>query len=197
MLMGMRAVLVLVALGATAAAAPAPPQAWVGQVKPDGEALPPCGDCAPSPVQRGGTLVVLPPKDVAPPAGDVVLVQPLVGIVLGAHVDQGRAALAWFLADRRDGDNGVLVLPAKTPVRFVAATPADVAQIKAALLRNEVLEHIAKSVAKLEVGAIDIDGDGKADFAVTYGCAAWGDGACQLRGQFMLARRAGKWVELE
>jgi hypothetical protein len=186
----------VVALGATAAAAPAP-QAWIGQVQPAGEALAPCVDCKLSPVQRGGTLVVLPPKDVAPPVGDVVLVQPLVGIVLGAHVDKGRAALPWFLADRRDGDNGVLVLPAGTAVRVVPAAAADVAQIKAALLRNEVLEHVGKAVAKLEVGAIDIDGDGKADFAVTYGCAAWGDGACQLRGQFMLARRAGKWVELE
>jgi hypothetical protein len=192
----MRAVVIVVALGATAAAAPAP-QAWVGQVQPAGEALVPCTDCTLSPVQRAGRLVVLPPKDVAPPAGDVVLVQPFVGIVQGAHVDKGHAALAWFLADRRDGDNGVLVLPAGTLVHLVPAAAADVAQIKAALLRNEVLEHIAKAVAKLEVGAIDVDGDGKADFAVTYGCAAWGDGACQLRGQFMLARRAGKWVELE
>ena len=193
----MRAVLMVVALGATAAAAPPQHAAWVGQVQPVGEALAPCTDCKLSPVQRGGNLVVLPPKDVAPPEGEVLLVQPLLGIALVARVDKGRAALPWFLVDRRDGDNGVLVLPAGTSVRIVDATPGDVAQIKAALLRNEVLSHIGKAVAKLEVGAIDVDGDKQADFAVTYGCAAWGDGACQLRGQFMLARRGGKWVELE
>ncbi len=196
MLMGMRAVLALIAFAGTATAAPAP-RGWAGQVSPVGDPLAPCSDCKLSPVQRAGTLVVLPPKDVASPQGDVVIVQPLVGIALTAKVEKGRASLSWFLLDRRDGDNGVLVLPAGATPHIVPATAADIAQIKAALLKNEVLSGIGKSVAKLEVGAVDIDGDKQADFAVTYGCAAWGDGSCQLRGQFFLERRGGKWVELE
>ena len=180
MLMGMRAALVLFALAGTAGASPA----WIGQVQST-EPVAPCADCPLSPVLHAATLVVLPPKDAAPPQGDVVIIQPLVGIAVPVRVDQGTAALPWYLLDRRDGDNGVLVLPAGSkPPRIVPAQPADVAQIKQALLRNEVLSHIGKAVAKLEVGAVDVDGDGKADFAVTYGCAAWGDGSCQLKGQF-------------
>ncbi len=196
MLMGMRAVLALLVVAGTAAAAPAP-GAWIGQVQPVGDPLAPCADCALSPVQRAGTLVVLPPKDVAPPAGFVLVVQPLVGIAVAASVDKGRAALPWFLLDRRDGDNGVLVLPAGTTVRIVEIARGDLNEIRAALLKNEVLSHVGKAVAKLEASGIDIDGDKRADFAVTYGCAAWGDGACQLRGQFFLQRRGAKWVELE
>lgn len=195
MLMGMRAWLLVMAAAGSATAAPG---AFIGQLQPAGDPLAPCTDCTGlSPIQKPSNLVVLPPKDVAPPGGVVTLVQPLIGFVAHATVDQGRAALPVFLLDRREGDNGVLVLPGAPVVHIVAATPADIQQIKAALLKNEVLSHIGKAVAKLEVGAVALDGSKQADFAVTYGCAAWGDGSCQLRGQFLLERRGGKWVELE
>ena len=50
---------------------------------------------------------------------------------------------------------------------------------------------------EFKVGAIDIDGDGKADYAVTYGCNAWGDGQCQSHGAFFLARTGAIWTELQ
>lgn len=169
--------------------------AWIGQVRSD--ALKTCDDCALSPVQGKGELVVLPPKDQAPPDGGVVIVQPFVGLAMPATVAKGHGALAWYLFDRRDNDQSVLVLPAGTAPRFVAVAPADAAQIKATLLKNEVLSHVPKALAKLELAGVDVDGDGKPDYAMTYGCAAWGDGACQLKGQFLLAHARGKWTEME
>ena len=35
------------------------------------------------------------------------------------------------------------------------------------------------------------------DVIATYGCAAWFDGACQSRGQFVLSRRGGRWAIVE
>ena len=68
----------------------------------------------------------------------------------------------------------------------------------AALITDEVLVGRPKrALDGLEVGAIDVDGDGKADVVATYGCNAWGDGSCQSHGQFFLVRRGARWVEIE
>lgn len=196
----------MLAVGAAAPAAdarvaakqlPAASSAWIGTFASTAHVA--CADCAaPAVVARGGTVRVLTPSDGAPAAtGDVVVVSPLLGAIARGTVVGGAVALPWFVDDARDSDDGVLVLPAGTAVRLVAPTPADDAQIRAALLRDETLAGIKKSLAKLEIGAIDVDGDGRADFAVTYGCSAWNDGACQGRGQFFLVRHGARWDEIE
>jgi hypothetical protein len=60
-----------------------------------------------------------------------------------------------------------------------------------------VLSGVKRALADLEVGAIDVDDDRKADFALTYGCNAWADGQCQGHGEFLLVRHGTAWVELE
>jgi hypothetical protein len=179
------------------AAYAAPPRAWLGTFQP-GATVEHCADCAKRKIQPcAGSVRVLTPDDGSAPTGDVVIVSPLLGLVAAGTVAQGRVALPWFHYDLRDSDAGVLVLPGGTKVGLPPATAADVRDIGQALLRNEVLSHIRRALAGLEVGAVDVDGDGKADFAVTYGCNAWGDGQCQSKGQFFLVRRGAKWVEIE
>jgi hypothetical protein len=109
----------------------------------------------------------------------------------------GKIALPLFAIVRREGADAVLLLPAATVVRFVTPTPADEKAIKAVLIKDDVLAGVKRSLAGLEVGAIDVDGDGKADFAVTYGCNAWGDGQCQSHGEFLLERTGAVWQELQ
>ena len=158
-----------------------------------------CADCAePKVTARGGSVVVLTPSDGAPVAtGEVVVVQPLLGAITTGHVEAGRLQLPWFVDDVRDSDDGVLVLPAGTQARLVAVGKPDDALIRAALMRDEALSGIKRALLKLEIGAIDVDGDGRADFAVTYGCTGWADGSCQSRGQFFLARHGVRWDEIE
>jgi len=91
----------------------------------------------------------------------------------------------------------VLVIPGNVQPRLVTPTKTEVAAIDAALLRDEALSGVKRSIHGTEIGAIDVDGDGTADFAVTYGCNAWGDGSCQSHGQFFLARAGTRWVEIE
>lgn len=182
-----------------AAAAPKPMPAWVGTFAPH-EPVSPCADCKTQRiVPRAGQVRVLTPGGgAAPAAGDVVLVvNPMLGVVAHGKLDGGRVDVAWFNYDRRDSDDGVLVLPGDAVPRLITPTPLEVVAIKQALLRDEVLSGVKRALIGLEVGAIDVDGDGKADFAVTYGCNAWGDGSCQSRGQFFLARRGAKWVEID
>ncbi len=63
--------------------------------------------------------------------------------------------------------------------------------------KDEVLSGVKRALVGLEIGAVDIDGDHKADFAVTYGCNAWADGQCQSHGEFLLARHGDVWREIE
>jgi hypothetical protein len=185
----------VVALGHVASAAP--PHAWIGTFQP-GEVVERCADCAKRTIHPcAGSVRVLSAGDGTLPTGDVVVVSPLLGMIAAGKVDNGRITLPWFHYDVRDADDGVLVLPGGTSVGFPRATPADVRDIGQALLRNEVLSHVRRSLAGLEVGGVDVDGDGKVDFAVTYGCNAWGDGQCQSKGQFFLVRRGPKWIEIE
>ena len=44
-----------------------------------------------------------------------------------------------------------------------------------------------RALVGLEIGGVDVDGDHRADYAVTYGCNAWADGQCQSKGEFLLA----------
>ncbi len=178
-------------------APPAASAAWVGTFAGEGHTA--CAECEdPKVIARGGSVRVLTPSDGSPAAnGDVIVVSPLLGAIARGHVDGGKVALPWFVDDARDSDDGVLVLPAGTQARLVVPAKGDEAQIRAALLRDETLAGIKKSLAKLEIGAIDVDGDGRADFAVTYGCSAWNDGSCQSRGQFFLVRHGMRWDEIE
>ena len=187
---------VVIGLGAMAQAAPAKQPAWVGVFRPSPPEL--AASETRAIVGHAGTVVVLTPADgSAPPSGDVTVVQPLVGMNLEATIDHGQIALPLFAIDRRAGANALLLLPAKTQVVFVEPSKADVLAIRTTLLRNDVLSGVKRSLADLEVGAVDVDGDHKADFAVTYGCNAWADGQCQGHGQFLLARRGTGWVEIE
>jgi hypothetical protein len=169
--------------------------AWLGVFRPAATVEPSATHAI---VGRAGEVVVLTPGDGSPPpSGEVAIVQPLVGMNLVAPIARGRIALALFAIDRREGADTVLLLPAQTIVKFVAPTAADVKAIKLALLKNEVLSGVKRSLNDLEVGAVDTDGDGKADFAVTYGCNAWADGQCQSRGAFVVARTGAAWREVQ
>ncbi len=178
---------------------PAASPVWVGSFASGAANRVVCTDCAvPDVIARGGKVRVLTPADGgAAASGDVVVVSPLLGAITPGHVEAGQVALVWWIDDARDSDDGVLVLPAGAKPQLVIPTKGDDAEIRAAILRNETLAGIKKALAKLEVGAIDVDGDGRADFAVTYGCSAWNDGVCQARGQFFLARHGARWDEIE
>jgi hypothetical protein len=168
--------------------------AWLGVFRPAAKVEPSETRAI---VGRAGEVVVLTPGDgSAAPTGEVAVVQPLVGMNLVAPIAGGKIALPLFAIDRRAGADTVLLLPANTVVKFVAPTAADVKAIKLALLKNEVLSGVKRSLNDLEVGAIDTDGDGKADFAVTYGCNAWADGQCQSRGAFVVTRTGAAWHEV-
>jgi hypothetical protein len=175
---------------------------WLGTFAPVDKA-PACADCkAPSPLPRAGSVRVLPPPDGAMPAGEVVIASPLLGLVVPGKVDAGKIALAFFPYDRRDSDDAVLVLPPDTVARFVVATPADVVAIKDTLVRDDALsvgrrDLALRALKDLEVGALDLDGDGKADLISTYGCTQFFQSSCQAHGQFFFAHRGQKWVEIE
>jgi hypothetical protein len=184
-------------------AKPTPTRPYLGTFEP-AAALTPCADCRTAQVvPSAGSVRVLPPGVGVPPAnGDVVIASPLVGLALHATLTAGKIALPWFAVDTRDSATGVLVLPADAAVRFVSPSPADVLAIKQALVAGDALSTDNRATAlralrDLEVAAIDTDGDHKADLAVTYGCTSYGDGACQRRGQFFLARRGALWVQID
>jgi hypothetical protein len=203
-----RTFLALVLLGGVAAAAPesklpppltakAPPPVWIGVFDPKLPTHPPWDNAKLTPVAHAGAVRVLAPGDGPAASGDVVIVHPLLGKAATGKVDKGKVALAEFAFDQRDGDDGVVVLPGGTAVAFVAPSKADVAAIKATLVRTDALAGVRRALVGLELGAIDIDGDGKADVVATYGCTAWFDGSCQSKGQFFLARHGARWVFLE
>jgi len=146
---------------------------------------------------HAGEVIVLAPANGRVPTGEVTLVQPLIGMIAHTRLNGLKAKLSYFLLDARDGEDGLLVLPGNVQPRLVNPTKTDVAAIHAALLRDLVLSGVKRSINGTEIGAIDVDGDGTADYAVTYGCNAWGDGQCQSHGQFFLARVGTRWVEIE
>jgi hypothetical protein len=150
-----------------------------------------------TPVAHGGSVRVLTPERGPAAAGDVVIVHPLLAKVATGKVDKGTVALAEFAFDQRDGDDGVVVLPGGTAVAILAPSKADVAAISALLVRTDAIAGVRRALAGIEIGAIDVNGDGKADVITTYGCTAWFDGSCQSRGQFVLARRGARWAIVE
>jgi hypothetical protein len=194
-------VMVLTSAVAQAAPPPEPPSAWIGVFRPNPPGISPCGDCAkPTIVGAAGEVIVLSPGDGAPlpDSGDVTVVQPLTGMNVVAHVTHhGRVPVELFAADRRDGADAVLVLPADAHVVFVAPNARDVAAIRAALMKDEVLSGVRRALTGLEIGGVDIDGDHRADYVITYGCNAWADGDCQSKGEFLLARHGDVWRELQ
>ena len=209
-LTGVRVVLAAVLLGGVAVAAPASsaqPAAgksasaalplWIGVFDPKLPAHPPWDNLKLTPVAHGGAVRVLTPDRGPAASGDVVVVHPLLGKTAAGKVDKGAVVLDDFAFDQRDGDDGVIVLPGGTPVAFVAPSKADVAAVRSTLVRTEALAGVRRALDGLELGAVDVDGDGKADVIATYGCTTWSDGACQSRGQFVLVRRGGRWTIVE
>lgn len=190
-------------VAATASAQPAtgksaaPAQLWIGVFDPRLPAHPPWDNAKLTPVPHGGAVRVLAPDHGPAASGDVVVVHPLLGKTAPGKVDKGAVVLAEFAFDQRDGDDGVLVLPGGTPVAFVAASKADIAAVRATLVRTEALAGVRRALDGLELAAVDLDADGKADVVATYGCTTWFDGACQSKGQFVLVRRGGRWVIVE
>jgi len=199
----MRAIAAFACLAAGAAqAAPKvtpPPPVWIGTFDPQTPRKPCTADCKLVATPHAGVVIVLAPSDgTVAASGDVVIVQPLLGAVASGHIDNARVTLPQFSYDpNRDGDDGVLVLPAGTAAKVVEASKPDIAAIRATLMKNEALAGVRKALNSLEVAAVDTDGDGKPDYAVTYGCNGWADGVCQSHGQFFLAHRGGRWVEID
>jgi hypothetical protein len=184
--------------GAAPTARPSPKPVWIGVFDPKLPAHPPWDNAKLTPVEHAGTVRVLTPDNDAPPAsGEVVVVHPLLAKTATGKVDRGEVTLADFAFDQRDGDDGVVVLPAGTPVAFVPASKADSAAIATAVVSSAALAKVHRALAGLEIATVDLDGDGKPDLATTYGCSNWFDGACQSRGQFVLVRRNGRWVIVE
>jgi hypothetical protein len=213
---GVRAVWVVFLLGGVASAAPASkapparppavkpspasatvPPFWIGVFDPGLPVHPPWDHAKLTPVAHGGSVRVLTPERGPAAAGDVVIVHPLLAKVATGKVDKGTVALAEFAFDQRDGDDGVVVLPGGTAVAILAPSKADVAAISALLVRTDAIAGVRRALAGIEIGAIDVNGDGKADVITTYGCTAWFDGSCQSRGQFVLARRGARWAIVE
>lgn len=188
------------AMTAVASAGPAPkpatklPPMWHGVFDPKLGVHAPWDNDKRTPIERGGSVRVLTPADGAPATGDVLVVHPLLGKVAPGKIDKGLVALPEFVYDQRDGDDGVVIVPAGTPVAFVPLAKAEDAGIRAALLKGEALAHVKRALVGLEIAGVDLDGDGKPDLAMTYGCSAWFDGSCQSRGQFVLTRTAGRWA---
>ena len=196
----MRALWILLAVGGVAKADPV--KVSLGMFEPVIAHRQTCDDCKTArTVPVHGIVRVLRSGDDVPD-GKVVVTSPLLGYAVGGTIDHGTISIGWFDFDQRDSDAGVLLLPPGTAVRFVVPAPADVAGIKEALIKDDALSvgsrvMALKGMKDMEVGAIDVDGDGKADFAATYGCTIFGDGGCQSRGQFFLARRGQKWAQIE
>jgi hypothetical protein len=182
-------------MSSVAGAAPVAPTVWLGTFEP---AQPVEVSATREVVARSGTVTALTPAAGSPaPAGPIAVVQPLVGMNIATTLDHGHATLALFGVDRRQYANSVLLVAATLPVKFVVPSAADGKAIRAALAKDEALSGVKRALSDLEIGAIDIDGDGKADYAITYGCTVWGDGQCQVHGQFALAKTNGSWHELE
>ncbi len=176
--------------------------AWLGTFVP-GEPGTPCTDCkAPKVVARAGAVRVLPPADGAAPDGAVMVASPLLGIFVPGKIDHGQVAIPFFTLDQRDSDDEVLLFPPDTVARFVVPTAADVLAIKDAIVRADLLSvgdrvMTMRALRDMEIGALDLDGDGKADVVATYGCTQFFQSTCQARGQFFLAHRGQKWVQIE
>jgi hypothetical protein len=173
------------------------PPLWIGVFDPKLPVHPPWDNAKLTPVPHAGAVHVLAPGSGPAADGDVIVVHPILGKASGGKVEHGAVALADFVFDQRDGDDGVLVLPGATKVAFIEPSKADVAAIRAILGKTDALAGVRRALAGLELAAIDIDGDRKADVVATYGCAAWFDGSCQSKGQFFLARRGARWAILE
>ncbi len=173
MLMGMRAVLALMVVAGTAAAGSAP-GAWVGQVQPVGDPLAPCADCALScrwqrarHARRAAAQGRRAARRVRPRWS-----QPLVGIAVAASVGHGRWRCRGSCSTAATATTACWCCRAGTHACVSSRIArGDPNEIRAALLRDETLAGIKKALAKLEIGEVDTDGDGRVDFAVTYGCS--------------------------
>lgn len=187
----------MLALAASAVAAqpasPAPPPLWLGVFDPQLPPHAPWTNTQRTDVPHAGVVRVFAPETGDPATGEVVIVHPLLARRARGAIERGVVAVRDFAYDQRDNNDGVLILPAATPIAFVAPSPADAAAIKAVLLRTDALARVKRALTGLELAGLDTNADGKPDIVTTYGCAAWFDGSCQARGQFVLVRRANRW----
>ena len=185
----------MLAVGVVDAAPPVvAPSVWLGTFEP---AQPVEVSPTREVVARAGVVTALTPVVGSAPIGAIAVVQPLVGMNIAATLDHGHAKLALFGVDRRQYANSVLLVSPDRQVRFVVPSAADVRSIRAALAKDDALSGVKRALNDLEIGAVDLDGDGKADYAITYGCTVWGDGQCQVHGEFVLASAKGVWHEME
>ncbi|HEU4727112.1 MAG TPA: hypothetical protein VFT22_04465 [Kofleriaceae bacterium] len=180
-----------------AATAKALPPVWIGVFDPRLPLHAPWENTQLTAVAHAGSVRVLTPPSGAAASGEVIVVHPLLGKTATGKIDRGAVELADFAFDQRDGDDGVIVVPAGTPVAIVPPSKADAAAIAQTLVRTDALAGVRRALAGIELGGVDVDGDGKADLVATYGCTAWFNGACQSKGQFFLARHGARWMILE
>jgi len=191
------------AIAATAGAAPkspAHPPVWIGVFLPNMKT--PCKAKCETLVatQRAGFVRVLTPSDGSPVAsGKVTIVHPLAKSVTTGHVVNGVVPVVGFGHDEnRDNDDSVLVLPGAIEPAIMVPSKAEVLAIRKALLaQSEELAKVRRALDHVEIALVDTDGDGKPDYAATFGCNNWADGSCQSRGQFFLAKRGVRWVVID
>jgi len=123
--------------------------------------------------------IALPGSIAVPPTiedgATILVVQPLLGMAVQTRVEKSRAQLPSFIFDRRVGHAGVVVITNATkPAIFITPSTIEVGAIRAAL-------PDVPATAPLEIGAVDLDGDRRADLASTY------------PGQRLLVREGNVW----
>jgi hypothetical protein len=191
--------IVTVALAAGVAQADPPRPIWIGVVQPASPPTAPCECDVLTAIARPVSIVVLPSPNVTSATDGTKLhvLQPLLGMAVTGVIAGGKLALPAFIVDRRRNHDEVIVVGGDVTPTLVTPSAAELAAVKVVVGHAESLEGVRKATAKLELGLVDLDGDGKADVGATYGCKVWGDGACQVTGQFVVVRGAGGWKVLE
>ncbi len=135
------------------------------------------------------------------PAGDVIVVNPLLGAPATGKVEKAkpddyadfRVPLATFTYNSLSTrDAGVFILPATAKVKILKLTGKDKTSLRSAARKATGIDK--KNANQRELGAIDVDGDGKADLGVAFGCNGFADGECQNEGEIVLVHSGSAWT---